>query len=112
MKSVANVSSLPQSRSPDTPEQHPMRLTDLFLVAYLETQGHRVEPFISPDGPFEHMISFEIIGDLATIRNDIDYYHDHPVLSRFLKSYKSVRNQMWTMKEVARLQSAMNKNKL
>jgi hypothetical protein len=100
-----NIYTSPRSRSPDAPstaERHPLKLTDLFLVAYLEMQGHKIEPLISTDGPFDHMISFDIIGDLPDIKRDIDDYHHHVLLSRFLKSYKSVRNQMWTMKAISK----------
>ena len=100
-----NAASSPKSRSPDSePHLDPqaVHLTDLFLVAYLEMCGHRIEPFISTDGPFENMISFNVYGE---VNKDIELYHndEHKVsLVKFLKSYKSVRNQMWNMKEVAK----------
>ena len=100
-----NVVSSPKSRSPDSePHLDPqaVHLTDLFLVAYLEMCGHRIEPFISTDGPFENMISFNVYGE---VKEDMDDYHDpkhYSSLVDFLRSYKSVRNQMWNMKEVAK----------
>jgi len=90
----------PKSRSPDPVDLQPLNLTDLFLVAYLEMQGNRIEPCISYNGPFENMISFDVHGD--DVEQDIADYHEHPVITEFLKSYKKVRHQMWTMKEVAK----------
>ena len=99
---IASPQTAPKSRSPDTEFTSPqtLHLTDLFLVAYLEMCGNRIEPFISDDGPFENMISFNVYGDAVV--DDINDYHTHPVLAEFLKSYKAVRHQMWTMKEVAK----------
>ena len=105
MENVNTVESSPKSRSPDTkPHLDPqaIHLTDLFLVAYLEMCGHRIEPFISSDGPFENMISFNVYGE---VKDDMDDYHDpkhYSSLVDFLRSYKSVRNQMWNMKELAK----------
>lgn len=98
MKSMKSAAPDTKSRSPDF--QPPLPLTDLFLVAYLEMQGNRVEPFVSNDGPFENMIAFNVYGD--DTEQDITDYNEHPVITEFLKSYKKVRHQMWTMKEVAK----------
>jgi len=96
----------PMSRSPDPRAIH---LTDLFLVAFLEMLGNRVEPYVSPEGPFENMIAFNIYGD--EVEQDIKDYDDHPVIAEFLKSYKKVRHQMWTMKEVAKRRGNNQSNK-
>ena len=104
MENVNTVSSSPKSRSPDQSHLDPLaiHLTDLFLVAYLDMCGHKIEPFISSDGPFENMISFNVYGE---VKDDMDDYRDpkHYIsLVDFLRSYKDVRNQMWNMKELAK----------
>jgi len=102
MKSTATPEALPKSRSPDIP----LSLTDLFLVAYLEMCGNRIEPFVSNDGPFQNMIAFNVYGD--DLEQDVKDYNEHPVIVEFLKSYKKVRHQMWTMKEVAKRRGNSN----
>jgi len=98
-----------KSRSPDLSDPAAFHFTDLFLVAYLEMNGNQIEPFISSNGPFENMISFNVYGD--DVEQDISDYYEHPVISEFLKSYKNVRHQMWTMKEVAKRRGNQINNK-
>ena len=98
-----NKTSPEPDREIDNNSGEVIHLTDLFLVAFLEMKGHRVEPLIDKNnGPFENMISFNVYGD---VRPNIDKYHNPATtisIVEFLKAYKNVRNQMWNMKEVAR----------
>jgi len=94
-----------KARSPDVSDLQFIHIADLFLVAYMDMKGYRTEPFISFDGPFENMISFNIYGNGEELRKQQESYSSKTELinlDKYLKCYKSVRNQMWNMKELAK----------
>lgn len=107
MEQTAQTPSQPaKARSPDkTDELEFIHITNLFLVSWMDMKGYKTEPFISSDGPFENMISFNIYGNGEDLRREQERYSSKLELinlDTYLKCYRSIRNQMWNLKELSK----------
>lgn len=82
------------SRSPTT------NLEDVMLVAFLVLQGHKIKPWRDTDDP--NHISFDVVGDQASIEADMQKYYDNERVgvADFVRCLKETKSQMYNLKKL------------